>query len=193
MLKDFLDAQGLGDPSWILELDEFDEPPLFTRFDQADFMAPLEPAQRFSMIMRLCVSVLEQFAELLSSRETDRLYLIFVTFGEVGFEIWREGDSMVPSPSFYVDPEYGDLPIVDASIFEPYTENGKAVQSWLSGLGEAALERYCVGEDPPDSYGRVHGYSRVYLGWRTDPCVNIRSVGRMIDWGVLPPKKAPPK
>lgn len=168
--------EDLADPSWILQLDAFDDPPLYTRFRQIEFLRPLPETQRVVSTLEIMLSLLEQHADLAARCAAHRRFFLCVTFSD--FDSWRAGEQIIPTPRVSVNPEEEMPQFSDCPLVEAYSVDGKAVAQWLNQLGPPRSEQYCVGELSIGTF--EPDLACVYVGWRSDPSSNVRSVGSEI-------------
>ena len=170
--------EGLDDPSWVLTLDEFDEPPLFTRFRQLEFLRLVPETQRVVATLEIMLSLLERHAQEIVSAGSEREYFLCVTFSD--FDCWRNGEQLIPRPAIFVDPNEDEAKRLRLMLVDSYSAEGNEVAQWLAHLGPLGRQ-YCVGEVPVEVFDPE--LQKVYVGWRTDPAANIRSVGGDISGG----------
>jgi hypothetical protein len=168
--------EDLADPSWILRLDAFDEPPLFSRSGQVEFLRPLAEAERVVATLDIMLALIEQIADEAARCAMLRTFFVCATFSD--FDSWRAGEQLVPTPAIYVNPNEGELTPSGLRLVEPHSVEGKAVAQWLVQLGPPRADQYCVGELSAETFDPE--LKRVYVGWRTDPFGNVRSVGSEI-------------
>ncbi|MGE0550219.1 MAG: hypothetical protein AB7O24_25400 [Kofleriaceae bacterium] len=174
-----LRAEGLNDPSWVLQLDDIDEPPLFTRHAQVEFLRDMPEEERCVAAVECVLSLLEKHAKEAIAMGQHRRFFLCATF--LGFDEWRSGEVPIPTPAILVDPNDGITPRSDIGFVQPYTPEGKNVANWLTRLGTPFTERFVVAELPSGSFDpEIH---RVYVGWRDNPSANVRSVGSEMSLG----------
>jgi hypothetical protein len=168
-----LQEKNLADPSWILSVDEFDEPPLFSRNDQVEFLRPLPEKQRMIATLEIALSTIEMVANQAAQGAPGRVFFVCATFSD--FDSWRAGAQIVPTPAIYVNPKDDETVSSGLRLVEPWSEEAALVSSTLTARGQNYADRYCVGELSAEVFDPEIG--RVYLGWRDNPAVNVKSVG----------------
>lgn len=186
MFMALLRAEDLADPSWVLELDEFDEPPLFTRYHQIEFLRRIPEEERCIAALEIVLSMIEEIAKEAMLGAPHRTFFVCANFSN--FDSWRCGEQPIPTPAIFVNPDEDAMPRSAVPFVEPYSPEGKAVARWLVQLGAPFAERFVVGELPPMSFDP--DLQRVYVGWRTDPFGNVISVGS--DMSTAKPPDADP-
>lgn len=165
--------EDLADPSWVLMLDEFDEPPLFSRNDQVEFLRLLPERQRLIATLEIVLATIEMVANEAAQGAPGRMFFVCATFSD--FDSWRAGAQLVPTPAIYVDPKDDEPASSGLKLVEPWSEQAVLVAKTLTALGRECADRYCVGELSSEDFDPE--IERVYLGWRTNPAANVRSVG----------------
>lgn len=165
-----LKSEGLSDPAWILRLDEFDEPPLFTRVDQVEFLRALDVEERCLAALEMVLLEIDKIAAVAAAASKQQFF-VCATLSD--FDMWRRGEQLLPLPAMYVNPCEQAAPEATFRLVEAYSADGEKVKGWLSQLGPD-FRKFVVGEPPPGSDPDLH---RVYVGWGVEPAKNIRSVG----------------
>lgn len=168
-----LKEENLDDPSWVLELDTFDEPPLFTRNTQVEFLHPVPGEQRPIVALEVALSLIEGIADAAARHAPDRSFFVCVTLSD--FDSWRAGGQLIPTLAIYVDPNVSEPTPAALRLMNPYSAEGLETAKWLAQLGEHCANRYCVGELSTGAFDPE--LMRVYVGWRNAPSSNVRSVG----------------
>lgn len=165
--------EGLADPSWILSLDEFDEPPLFTRDAHVEFLRPLPTKQRLIVTLEVLLATMEMVANEAARGAPDRVFYVRATLSD--FDSWRAGETLIPTPAIFVDPKDEERAL---RLMEPWSEDAIEIAQTLTFMGQGYADRYCVGELSAEVFDPET--ARVYLGWRTNPSLNVKSVGAEI-------------
>lgn len=62
MMMAVVREEQLADPSWILDLDDIDEPPLFTRDEQVEFLYRIPRSERCVTALQVALMLLENVA-----------------------------------------------------------------------------------------------------------------------------------
>ena len=172
-LERLLEREQLADPAWILRLDEFDEPPLFPRFADADFLRVLAPQERALAVLDFAVRQLDRVQDLV--RCTPRQTALDL-FACVTFDWWDEvesGEAATACPSFLVVPRHSQEHDPNVRFRPARTPRGQSVQSWLAVIGRD--KDLVAAEVTPDAYGRV------YVGYSGRTSTGLLSVGDFLD------------
>lgn len=171
--RDLINEENLEDPSWILTLDNFDEPPLFCRTNQVEFLRSIPEELRPVVALDVALSLIEQIADVAAQRAPDRRFYICVTISD--FNLWYTGEQTAPTPAIYVDPNEGNITPAEFRLVSPHSTEGLETARWLEQLGEQYVKRYCIGELSAGTFDpQLH---RIYVGWRCVRAPNVRSVG----------------
>lgn len=165
-------AQGLSDPSWVVELDEFDEPPLWGFDEEASFLRRVPRAERGALVVGVALKLLEDAAREAARRAADRSYLMSVTLYAEDFV---SGGSVFPRTNLFVDPNHPRTLPSGLGFVEAKTREGLETAAWLKSQPERTRKEFWVSELAPS---KEPEFSRVYIGWKRDPYVNVRSTGR---------------
>ncbi|MFD8595648.1 Imm15 family immunity protein [Kitasatospora sp. NPDC059646] len=74
-------------------LETFDEVPLYSRYSQLDFLAPLTRPEANAWLVRAAVTYLERLAAHVAGRADDFFCMVSIT----GWDDYRDGDFLTPS------------------------------------------------------------------------------------------------
>jgi hypothetical protein len=172
---DVVRNEGLDDPQWILDLTESDEPPLFTRDAQVEFLEGVPQAERGTALLKVSLSLLEAIADTVVNARLPSQQRIFSCVTFTDFDAWRRGEVWVPTPAIYVDPHEEVAPGTEYAFIAAHTADGHEITGWLDRLGQPYAERFCVAE--LDSVSVPADLRRVYVGLRSSRTDHFRSIG----------------
>jgi hypothetical protein len=160
--------QAWGDPEWLTKLDEFDEPPLFTRTEELEPLRQLDPDTRGQIVMEIALSALDELAMAIATVAKPESVFACLTF--LDWNLVDTGEQVVPTPCLFVSPKRHEELRAFALVPPRATESLK-VQTWLRHIGR---EDIYVAEGTPPPFGDEP--FRVYVGYRTG-CRRFASVG----------------
>lgn len=171
-LRTAIASEDLEDPQWVLELEDVDEPPLFSRVEQVDVLRDLPEEERGPILLCIALEYLSSIAQLLANTDAmSQRYFACVTVSD--FDEVTAGNQPVATVAIQVDPH--DQRRQDLRRFSaPNTEEAIAVANWLRFLGADTEAKYVVGELRPAPVAELR---RVYVGFRESQCRGLRSVG----------------
>jgi hypothetical protein len=155
-LREVIGRECEGGHEWMVGLDEFDEPPLFSRCEDVAFLSQIDGSQRGIVLMKCAIEESDRAADFLAGIENREHYFVCLTV--LDWELVAEGAQPVPTPCLFVSPR-AELELATFECLRPLTPEGLAVERWVESLGRADL---CVGETI--SHGEDEGL-RIYVGY----------------------------
>jgi len=171
-LERLLVREDLGDPAWPLTLDEDDEPPLFLRFSDAEFLRVLPPLERALSVIDFAAGQLDRIRSATSGALVDAVHDLFVC---LTFHWWGDvasGEAATVCPRFLVVPRYSKVCDQSVPFLAPQTANGNQVARWLETIHRQDL---LAAEIVPDEIGRV------YVGYRGPSATGFKSIGDFVE------------
>ena len=157
-LASLLQREGLADPTWLCSLDEFDEPPLFSRSADVEFLRALPGDDRGVLVLGWAVAVLDRAGMLIESLPSASSYFLCLTL--MDWDLVADGTQAVPTPSLFVSPQ-APHEVPRLGVRSPVTAAARQVSSWLARLDREDL---CVRDDLELDAGAP---VRVYVGYRS--------------------------
>ena len=151
-LTQILRREGLDDPAWIESLDEHDEPPLFSRAADLEFLRN-DPAREI-IVLGWAIGALDRTRTAIERTPDPSRYFLCLTF--LDWELVAEGMQVVPTPSLLVSPDV-DREFPRFRVRPPVSPEARRVSGWLAKIPREDL---CVRDDV-----RPEAEPRVYLGY----------------------------
>ena len=170
-----LHAQGLANASWILDLDDVDEPPIFNRISQVDFLREVSEDEKFDVVLEAVLLKLQDIAQVAAKCPRGRRYFVCATLSD--FDEWENEEQPIPTIAFYVNPDEREMEGEGKfHRFGPsYSDSGLVVRGWLKRLNPSLAAQFVEAElHPPVLEPELR---RVYVGWRVNPFDGVISVG----------------
>lgn len=130
-LADLFQREALDRPEWLESLEEFDEPPLFSRADDVAFLADVPARERGPVVLACAVEVLDRVGEVLAQMDAGAGYCIFLTF--MDWDLVASEELPVPTPSLFVSP-HPERELSRFRVQPPQSPEGLAVCEWLASL-----------------------------------------------------------
>lgn len=152
-----LEKEDLRETAWVLTLDEYDEPPLFTRFHEMEFLREAPEPARGPAILQFAVEYLDRINEILVA-QNDRARFACVTM--TAWEHVATGEIPVALPAWLLVPD-AEREFAGFQVSPPTSPEALAVQRWLVELGrdgDLVVARSESAEDHVET---------VYVGYRT--------------------------
>ncbi|MGE3675729.1 MAG: Imm15 family immunity protein, partial [Polyangiaceae bacterium] len=160
-LERLLLASGLHDHAWLSALQEYDQPPLFTRYSETEFMRAVEVDLRGPLLLEFALRrILDPTAEAVKRMATPERFFLCLMLQ--AWEALAAGEAHAVTPALLVSPDArGEFAGFQAS--RAGSHEARLVKKWL-----AALERFdlCVGESMLED--GEYSSRTVYIGY-TEP------------------------
>lgn len=173
-LNELVVRHGLNDHLWLKTLDEFDEPPVFIRADEVQFLSMLPWDERGPLVLRCMVGVLDGVAEFLTELEDGARFYACVAF--MNWELVSDGTQSIPRSALFVSPNW-QRELADFRLEPPTSPEGREVERWLSKVARHDL----VVAETPVLTNELH---RVWVGYRGHRA--FKSVGDFVERGPVP-------
>jgi hypothetical protein len=166
--QELLRQEGWDDfPRWIVELQDFDEVPLYSRYAQIDFLSHLPFPERNRLLVRTAADYLARLVtyveDLKSSGQSADL---FCMLSILDWDDWdeSEGQSLLTPAMFITNPSREILSYMPLAITS--SPHGELIKSWLpqgdflvcdNALPDPRVERVYVLKPPmlPPRFGRL--------------------------------------
>ena len=148
-------AEGLDDPTWVQQLTEFDEPPLFSRCEDVQFLVAVP--EKYAAVFEFALARLDQIADFLKTVEQRRNYFVCLTF--MDWDLVEGGDQPIPTPSLLVSRNSVEE-LAEFRVRSIQSAEGRTVAGWLKRSGRQDL---CVAEAVARS---AEEPARIYVGYR---------------------------
>ena len=153
------------DANWVSALDEFDEPPLFTRVSDVQFLAEMSLPDRGQVTMAWTLEVLDAHARFLSALPAGNEFFLCLTFMDWGRV--ASGEQPVPTPRLFVSPRAADELLPSFALVPAERPLGRALESWMKPLnrGDVVVAESATGDE----------IERAYVGYKAPQ--GFQSVG----------------
>lgn len=154
----------LSNPKWLRDLDEFDDPPLFYRNREVEFLRKVPSSERLPLLIEVTLAEFDRIAKTLDALDRPERFFACVTLTD--FDQVREGIVPVPTPRILVSPDWQKESLTShwsclSSWSCPLSAWARLVQDWTREVGRADV---CVGEHLPLS--EEDEDTLVYIGYR---------------------------
>jgi hypothetical protein len=120
------------DANWVSALDAYDEPPLFTRVSDVQFLADISMPERGQMTVAWALEVLDTHARFLSALPTGNDFFLCLTF--MDWDLVASGERPVPTPCLFVSPRASDELLPSFVLVPAIRPFGRALESWIAPL-----------------------------------------------------------
>lgn len=171
-LQAVLDADGAGDPRWVLTLDDIDEPPLFSRAEDVEVLRGVPRDRRGPILLALALGRLRGIAELVATI-AHPLHRTFACVTVTDFDLVLDETQAVATMAIQVDPRDDERAQL-AGFLPGDSAEAAEVRGWLVALGSRTATEFVVGELAPTPAPELR---RVYVGFRHSASRAFRSVG----------------
>lgn len=112
------------DARWIRKLEEYDQPPLYLRRSEVEFLRDVAESERGPLLMKWSVMALDAVRDELKRMPNSTRYSAVLRFSDWDFV--REGEMFIPTPIVFVSPKAEqEIPITKAR--PPVSPEGKMV------------------------------------------------------------------
>jgi len=157
------------DERFLMNLEEYEEAPLFVRYKSVEFMKKIEEEERCMMITEVALDLLDRIAKIIKANDKSGTYFVCITYYD-----WNEfetGELAIPYPCIFLSP-HADREIEKLYVCKVETKEGRMASSWVKKLGR---EDICVAESEIKEEGKP---KVVYIGYREDR--GLLSIGSYI-------------
>lgn len=166
ILREVFKKEGAFDVAWLSGLQEFDEPPLFSRSKDVAFLAGLPKDERESVLIQCSLEVLDQAGAAIAQMKNADEYFLCLTL--MDWNLVDEREQSVPTPALLVSPR-AESELAAFRVRSPITRESQDVAACLATTGRADL---CVADAVIRS---TEEPLRVYVGFHDT--VPFRSIG----------------
>lgn len=157
-LERLLLASGLHDHAWLSALEEYDQPPLFTRYAQTEFMRAVAVELRGPLLLEFALTrILGPAAAAVSRMAAPERFFLCLTLE--WWEAQAAGEAHALTPALLVSPKaQGEFAGFQAS--RAGSDEARLVKKWLAALQRCDL---CVGESMLED--GEYSSRTVYIGY----------------------------
>ena len=103
-LQEVVSRQRLADASWLSVLEEHDEPPLFSRVDEVEFLAALPNNERLSLLLDVAARTLDDVAATIDRLPSAERFFVSLTITD--WDDLEESGYHVITPALLVSPDW---------------------------------------------------------------------------------------